>query len=166
MPVFANGTNSYIMRTFFFFWFWALTEIAHQDDLVLIYKHYCNTFDAAALGKLITNWQFCLFSFTCCNYFSLSLICCLCNYLFYLQAAHLCEEEWLAWVLVQHAGDVVALSRQPQVSQLLQAVHASAAASALLLHALNTRGGEHLSQVFNPLRTKFFFFCFSGHNLI
>uniref|UniRef100_A0A2P2I646 Huntingtin-like n=1 Tax=Hirondellea gigas TaxID=1518452 RepID=A0A2P2I646_9CRUS len=59
---------------------------------------------------------------------------------------HLCEEEWLAWVLVQHTGDVVQLQQQRAVQRLLHAVHASTAASALLLHALNTRACTQLQK--------------------
>lgn len=56
--------------------------------------------------------------------------------------AHICEDAWLAWLLVQHVADVVVLHQHMQ--HLLHEVHASAAASALLLHALNTRGCQHL----------------------
>lgn len=60
--------------------------------------------------------------------------------------AHICEDAWLAWLLVEHVADVVVLHQHLQ--QLLHAVHANAAASALLLHALNTRGCQHLQVLF------------------
>ncbi|KAF2361699.1 Huntingtin middle-repeat [Trinorchestia longiramus] len=57
---------------------------------------------------------------------------------------HVMEEEWLGWMLVQHVEEVVALHEETSMQQLLRVVHASSAASALLLHALNTRGSPRL----------------------
>lgn len=49
------------------------------------------------------------------------------------------EGEWLTWLVVQHISDVVLLHTEPPVHTLLQSIHSSPAASALLIQAIHAR---------------------------
>ncbi|XP_050730332.1 huntingtin-like isoform X2 [Eriocheir sinensis] len=52
---------------------------------------------------------------------------------------HMQEGEWLTWLVVQHISDVVLLHTEPPVHTLLQSIHSSPAASALLIQAIHAR---------------------------
>ncbi|XP_076067326.1 huntingtin isoform X2 [Oratosquilla oratoria] len=52
---------------------------------------------------------------------------------------HMQEGEWLTWLVVQHISDVVMLHKEPPVASLLRTIHASSAASALLIQAIHAR---------------------------
>ncbi|KAK3887735.1 hypothetical protein Pcinc_008172 [Petrolisthes cinctipes] len=68
---------------------------------------------------------------------------------------HMQEGEWLTWLVVQHISDVVVLHSEPPVHSLIQSIHASPAASALLIQAIHARCeyvqkaeyGEHIISV-------------------
>lgn len=49
------------------------------------------------------------------------------------------EGEWLTWLVVQHISDVVLLHTEPPIHTLLQSIHSSQAASALLIQAIHAR---------------------------
>ena len=49
------------------------------------------------------------------------------------------EGEWLTWLVVQHISDVVLLHKEPHVHHLLKSIYSSAAASALLIQAIQAR---------------------------
>ncbi|ROT64935.1 Huntingtin [Penaeus vannamei] len=52
---------------------------------------------------------------------------------------HMQEGEWLTWLVVQHISDVVILHKEPPISTLIQSIHSSPAASALLIQAIHAR---------------------------
>ncbi|KAG7155913.1 Huntingtin-like [Homarus americanus] len=52
---------------------------------------------------------------------------------------HMQEGEWLTWLVVQHISDVVILHMEPPIHSLIQSIHASPAASALLIQAIHAR---------------------------
>lgn len=49
------------------------------------------------------------------------------------------EGEWLTWLVVQHISDVVILHIEPPINTLIQSIHGSPAASALLIQAIHAR---------------------------
>ncbi|CAL4176844.1 unnamed protein product, partial [Meganyctiphanes norvegica] len=58
---------------------------------------------------------------------------------------HMKEGEWLTWLVVQHISDVVLLHKEPPVRSLIQSIHSSPAASALLIQAIHARC-EHVQK--------------------
>lgn len=56
------------------------------------------------------------------------------------------EGEWLTWLVVQHISDVVILHKEPPISTLIQSIHSSPAASALLIQAIHARC-DHVQKV-------------------
>nr|XP_045607422.1 huntingtin-like isoform X3 [Procambarus clarkii] len=52
---------------------------------------------------------------------------------------HMQEGEWLTWLVVQHISDVVILHTEPPIHTLIQSIHGSPAASALLIQAIHAR---------------------------
>lgn len=67
------------------------------------------------------------------------------------------EGEWLTWLVVQHISDVVVLHSEPPVHSLIQSIHASPAASALLIQAIHARC-EYVQKVSTSIFSNLFFY--------
>ena len=76
-----------------------------------------------------------------CINLSLSSLCIL-----VFQCENMNDAEQLTWLLVNHIEEVVSLSTEPPVQELIAAVHRNPVASGLLVQAVGARC-QHLRQV-------------------